>query len=219
MKLTPEQLQFIDNYLTNSGVFYADIHAEMMDHVASAVETKMQEESLDFYDAFKDFMVENKKELMKNNRDGFGYSDTKTFKEGAVFLLNPWSLVSLPVTLFLFYLLVGNIDSKTFHGFYFGFIVIVALIWAIGLYLYRKTYLKGKRFFNIEQSGIFFFFIFQIFNPMIINIKQLSVHNFWLLGLFIYFVLNAVAFQFYNFRKHHKELATIASYKNSSLHA
>jgi hypothetical protein len=211
MKLTPEQLQFIDSYLTNSGVFYADIHAEMMDHVASAVETKMQAENLDFYDAFKDFMVENKKELIKNNRDGFGYCDTKTFKEGIIILLNPWSLVSLPVTLFLFYLLVGNIDSETFHGFYLGFIVIVVLIWAIGLYLYRKMYLKGKRFFSIEQSGIFFFFIFQIFNPIMIHLKELSLSNFWLHGLFLYFVWNAMAFQIHNFRKHHKENAIIAS--------
>ena len=53
MKLTTENIQFIDNYLKNSEVIYYDIRVEMIDHVATAVEQKMEAENLDFYDAFK----------------------------------------------------------------------------------------------------------------------------------------------------------------------
>jgi hypothetical protein len=48
MKLTKENIVFIDKYLQNSGVFYYDVRVEMLDHVATAVEKKMEEESLDF---------------------------------------------------------------------------------------------------------------------------------------------------------------------------
>ena len=57
--LTSQNIKFIDNYLKNSEVIYYDIRMEMLDHVATAVEQKMQTENLDFYDAFKSYMVVN----------------------------------------------------------------------------------------------------------------------------------------------------------------
>ncbi|MBD3725032.1 MAG: hypothetical protein IE891_09740, partial [Flavobacteriaceae bacterium] len=51
MSLNKEQIKFIDNYLKNSEVIYYDIRMEMLDHIASAVEQKMEAENLDFYDA------------------------------------------------------------------------------------------------------------------------------------------------------------------------
>ncbi len=68
MKLTREQIQFIDQYLLKSEVFFVDTRMELTDHIASAVEEKMQSENLDFYDAFKDYMIVNKKELLKQNK-------------------------------------------------------------------------------------------------------------------------------------------------------
>lgn len=67
MVLDKQQIKFIDNYLTNSGVDFLDIRMEMIDHVASAVEEKMQKENLDFYDAFKSYMLKNKDELLKTS--------------------------------------------------------------------------------------------------------------------------------------------------------
>lgn len=211
MKLTNQDLQFIDNYLTNSGVFYLDIRMEMMDHVASAVEKKMQEEDLIFYDAFKDYMVANKKELMKNNREGIGYSDTKTFKEGFSFLLKPWSLVSLPIILFLFYFWVDEINNTNFHNYYLVFVILIALSWGLGIYIYKKIYLKGARFFVLEQSGIFFVIIFQIMNPFLMNQEILDTEIFWLYGLFFYFMMNAMAFQIFNLKQHQKKLLKMVS--------
>ena len=48
MSLSSENIKFIDNYLKNSEVIYYDIRMEMLDHVATAVERKMQTENLDF---------------------------------------------------------------------------------------------------------------------------------------------------------------------------
>mgnify|MGYP003609994852 FL=1 len=74
MKLTAENIQFIDNYLKNSEVIYYDIRMEMLDHVATAVEQKMEAENLDFYDAFKSYMVVNKKEILKGKKLWSGFS-------------------------------------------------------------------------------------------------------------------------------------------------
>jgi len=63
-KLTKEDIQFIDNYLIKSGVIYIDIRTEMLDHIATAVEARMQSENDCFYDAFKAYMIENKKSLL-----------------------------------------------------------------------------------------------------------------------------------------------------------
>ncbi len=67
MVLDKQKIKFIDNYLTKSGVDFLDIRMEMIDHVASAVEEKMQKENLDFYDAFKSYMLKNKNELLKTS--------------------------------------------------------------------------------------------------------------------------------------------------------
>ena len=65
--ITTQNLKFIDNYLKNSEIFYDDIRMELNDHIASAVEEKMLRENSDFYDAFKSYMVLNKKGLMTQN--------------------------------------------------------------------------------------------------------------------------------------------------------
>lgn len=64
-QLSQEQIKFIDTYLQKSDVVFVDIRAELTDHVASAVEEKMEAENLDFHDAFKDFMIHNKKEILR----------------------------------------------------------------------------------------------------------------------------------------------------------
>lgn len=64
--LDKDELNFIDNYLRNSGFDYLDVRLELIDHVASAIEKSMEEHDLEFYDAFKSYMVVNKKGLERN---------------------------------------------------------------------------------------------------------------------------------------------------------
>ena len=54
VQLDKEQIQFIDNYLDNSDVVYADIRMEMVDHVASGIEARIDKgDTRDFYYIFK----------------------------------------------------------------------------------------------------------------------------------------------------------------------
>ena len=65
--LSEENIQFIRNYLKNSDVVFIDVRLEMTDHVASAIEEKLNKNpELEFYDAFKTYMLQHKKELLKS---------------------------------------------------------------------------------------------------------------------------------------------------------
>ena len=65
MKLTEQQIAFINNYLKNSGVEYVDIRYEMTDHVATALEDMEG----DFYNNFTQYMLEHKKQLLESNKE------------------------------------------------------------------------------------------------------------------------------------------------------
>ena len=67
MKLSKEEIKFIDTYLEKSDVIFVDLRAEMTDHIATAVEGKMENENINFYDAFKGYMIKSKAELLKSN--------------------------------------------------------------------------------------------------------------------------------------------------------
>ena len=69
MKLSKEDIQFIDTYLENSEVVYVDIRMEMVDHVASDIEGRIHVgDTREFYYIFKDYMVENKAQLLEDNK-------------------------------------------------------------------------------------------------------------------------------------------------------
>ena len=80
-KLSKEDIQFIDTYLKNSEVVFTDIRIEMVDHVASEIEFLMNSgDARGFYYVFKDYMVKNKANLLKHNRQYYKNSDKKIIK-------------------------------------------------------------------------------------------------------------------------------------------
>lgn len=150
MKLAPEEIVFIDNYLQKSGVVYVDIRSEMVDHIASAVEVKMDKESLDFYEAFKQYMVVNKKVHMKNK------GDLSVFSKGLLlpflkFIAHPFRLV-LAALLFGFFTFVDVkayfSEDFTIQNLFFVILLVTAVAQMIYVYLILK-----QRFFVFERLG------------------------------------------------------------------
>jgi hypothetical protein len=141
MKLTTENIQFIDNYLKNSEVIYYDIRMEMLDHVATAVEQKMAAENLDFYDAFKSYMVVNKKGLMQQNektkRFNFGFSQSKRFyaieKNGVILFV-----VYYPFQFLLSGIITGDKDISIISGL----IVTFFLSWFLVFVFYNRDEIR-----------------------------------------------------------------------------
>lgn len=114
-KLSAAQIQFIDDYLYNAGVYYIDIRCEMTDHVATAIEAM----GGDFRQNFFGYMARNKRELLASN---------KKFKSGAMsractsFLANyrnPKFLIGIAVfTLFVFGM-ANRFGYEEVYGYFF----------------------------------------------------------------------------------------------------
>ena len=161
MKLTTENIQFIDNYLKNSEVIYYDIRMEMLDHVATAVEKKMQAEDLDFYDAFKSYMVVNKKEIMKGNKEE-GLYFKEPLKKFGLFSIQPIQIL----------LAIGIFSIVYFFTQYFGindftkyiYVIIIATYFVFLILHYLLTW--KKKFYYIDKNFSIIFLLYQLANPL-----------------------------------------------------
>jgi len=57
MKLTKEHIQYIDDYLRQSGVVYWEGRLELLDHIATGIEEKITKEALNFDEALKEVTI------------------------------------------------------------------------------------------------------------------------------------------------------------------
>lgn len=156
--LTTEEIQFIDNYLTNSEVDYFDIKMELLDHIAAAVEEKMEIDQLSFYDAFKAYMAVNKKELLKKNEKtrGFQFSGFLPFLR---FLISKVGVAVLAVWSVCFYSFKSVFENLGQYTLFFSIGALIMLFAFIQLFIYR---FKNKmRFYAVEKSGVVLFFVMQ----------------------------------------------------------
>ncbi|WP_452599903.1 hypothetical protein [Pontimicrobium sp. MEBiC01747] len=79
--LTKENIEFIDNYLGNSGIIYNDVRLEMIDHIATEIEEQIRTgDDRSFYVIFKDYMVKNKKTILDNYRIFIKATDKRILK-------------------------------------------------------------------------------------------------------------------------------------------
>lgn len=149
-KLTKEDIQFIDNYLLKFQVLYKDIRVEMIDHVASAVEERMQTNNEVFYDAFKAFMVENKKDLLQSQNKFIKQVRRSLFSDFLKELYSKQSLLALlvisPISIGVYVYLLQpflEVDFMFFMGFYFILFFLIIIFQRV--YLAFKFKLKrGK---------------------------------------------------------------------------
>lgn len=155
MKLTKDNLKFIEKYLENSDVRYFDIRMELTDHIASAVEEKMQSENLDFYDAFKEYMIVKKKPLLKQN----SYSIKKSFEIILKGYYHPSTMIFVLLSLIItqsFLMYFGEIKTL------FGIFIMCYFLFLIGLYLFIGK--KGWNYSIIAYLGISMAIVYHIFN-------------------------------------------------------
>ena len=215
MKLTKEQIQFIDTYLENSDVVFADIRMEMVDHVASDIESRMQASTTnDFYNVFKGYMVQNKAKLLKDNRQFFKSADIKIWRAFLKEFLNPLTLLIFLASFGGFYFLYSNFNIETFR-------LIISYVPLIGLSGFLLTYVvyhkvkNLKRFSVVERLAMPFLVFYQIPN-IIFNFshqaKDLTT-VLWILGivsivLTLMLVLVRVSIKlFKSYEKQYKTLA------------
>lgn len=76
-KLTKEEIQYIENYLIKNEVKYWDVRLELLDHIVSAVEDKIETEGISFNEALLDVH-----KGFGNQSITFGISKTEVFDKG-----------------------------------------------------------------------------------------------------------------------------------------
>lgn len=200
--ITTQNLKFIDNYLKNSEIFYDDIRMELNDHIASAVEEKMLRENSDFYDAFKSYMIVNKKELLKN----FSSSGLKSFepiKSFGLFLIKPTNLLTGIGFIFSFYFFKDLINKTNFllnlYPYWMAFILLFGFSHQIFFGLIKK-----KRFFIVEQSMWILLLLQQVFNIFANPTKIDNINHLYINYLFIYFTIMFLFFYVNRIKKYYK---------------
>ncbi|EDP96980.1 hypothetical protein U8527_01535 [Kordia algicida OT-1] len=88
MKLTQEQIQYIDDYLQRSGVTYWDVRAELLDHIASAIEEEITTNKSTFEEALKSVSLSFGNQVRKGyilNKDNTKWIPAGTFSDGEGF--------------------------------------------------------------------------------------------------------------------------------------
>jgi len=172
MKLNAEEIKFIDTYLENSDVNFADIRMEMVDHVASAIESEMKAgDARAFYDIFKDYMVVNKATLLKNNKQFIRATDKKLLKLVFKTMLSWRGLVFYLVSFALLYALAMNLNQQKFHE-WLSVLPILTFLTLGALYFGYFRILKLDRFSAIERMGFVYFMCFQVFHLVSIISKN-----------------------------------------------
>ena len=185
MKLTVENSKFIDQYLKKSEVVFDDLRLELVYHVASAVSIKMEEEHAGFYDAFKNYMIENKKSILKAGMANHTFNFKRAFLRFFQFLKLKEVIIFSVLILFV---AVSNFKSlilENIENIQIGIgtgIFYFALLWMILFYGIFK-----KRFFILENNFVLLVVFFQLMNVSryFWNNLQVEFYSTLFLGLII----------------------------------
>ena len=147
MKLSNQEIRFIDHYLQKADVIFVDVRLELTDHIASAVEEKMEVEELPFYDAFKAYMVVNKKMLLASNRRNF-----KNFKNAIISFsktfIKPQNIIFAIMLLFGFRYLNQLISLEIMSIGIFSIFFLFVFVQAI-----YTIFIIKKRYLYLENSS------------------------------------------------------------------
>ncbi|WP_431133131.1 hypothetical protein [Psychroserpens mesophilus] len=163
-KLTKEHIQFIENYLENSDVYYADIRMEMTDHVASAIESKMElDTNDDFYIIFKNYMVENKANLLENNRKFLKDVDKSISKRLFKILIKPSTIVITILMCYVCFNLLRDIEKDQLISI-ISWLPVLSIVPVFILYGVTLKVFRLSRFSGVERLGFVYVFFYQLLN-------------------------------------------------------
>jgi hypothetical protein len=205
MNITKENIQFINQYLRKSEVLFDDLRIELIDHVASAVSHKMDDENLGFYDAFKIYMVENKKTILKAGMVNQSMNFKLAFSKFTGFLMLKEAVFFSVVFLFLGMTILKNVLFENLERFQINLMILLfsfSILWIILSYGVFK-----KRLFALENNFILLSLLFQLMNFARIiwgDNLQIEFHITLFFGLFFtLFILFMckISFEFYRKNK------------------
>lgn len=168
MKLSKEDIQFIDNYLKNADVIHIDIRVEMLDHVATAIEMEMtSDDSIGFYDVFKNYMLENKKLLLENNQQFLQQTTKKLSNQLIRAFFSLQSFFTSIIIGVIIYFGFQNFNHEHIQNLITYSVAFLIFISGVSYFFAIKAF-NYDRFSGIERLGFYFIFLVQFIN--IINL-------------------------------------------------
>ncbi|GGB77601.1 hypothetical protein GCM10007424_17090 [Flavobacterium suaedae] len=194
MKLTAAQIGFIDNYLKNSGINYIDIRYEMVDHIATDLETKFADceksvlQDEDFQNYFKVYMAKNKAQFLTSNKQFAKTARMRAFKLILKNIVRPTSLLLTPLLFIILYKAIAMAGLETVKDI----LHITYTVLLIAVVLFDKINYKTKteKFSVVDKMisgcliGIYVVFVFIRPDKIISDSLWLSVYY----TLFIAFI-------------------------------
>lgn len=160
MKLEVKDIKFIDEFLKRNDVIFVDIRAEITDHIASAVEEKMETEKICFYDAFRFYMIENKKEIFKMNTKSW-FDSLLEIKSFILFICKPKNILLPFIVTSLIWIFQTNSFIKNFQDSFSIYFLVFAFLLSVINILYFWI-IKRKRFYFVEKTSKVLLFLYWI---------------------------------------------------------
>lgn len=194
MKITKEQIDYIDAYLVKKGVTYLDVKLEIIDHIASEIEEKIELENLLFDDAFN--LVIKKWQYQFVQRSSFWvgaiYSFPKAVLDKIVTrakLTTIYSLVFIVLWLTLygyFETQLNKILAPFSQAIEISSIAVTLSVLSIIIYINIKSKPTSFRFLVNQSSPIlmFVFFILMLDNQVV----QLQFFYFAILSFYSFYI-------------------------------
>lgn len=200
MKLSKEQIQQIENYIDACGVKWYDVRVELVDHFATSLEEKLDENpNLDVQQAIvnerKNFSDYGFKNLLNTKTKAV---EKKFYKHLFKYMQSFFKFPKIIFSISVFYILALVMKFTSNKEYFFMGLSFVA--WAIAIVALVRVSNgqknKSLQFLILDKTVVFF----QLFNFLIIvftNITSLrsedsfnfSIYNYIHLGVFVFLML------------------------------
>ena len=210
MRLSTEQISAIDTVLEQSGVVYIDYKFEILDHIATEVEDLIENEQMDFENAFTFVLKKWQPKFKKSASATFGYiwelPEILAQKAKKIYWRKMILLVIASFVLMGILLLIKDLIAEFTQNICYLLMGILAIQF-IGYIKIRRSKQKTTYGFLYKQQFLAFFFSY--FIPVSIlssnnNFLEKSVESVFPVFLQIAMLLIAPVMNF-NFYKNHFE--------------
>ncbi len=195
MKLTKDDIKFIDNYLKKSGVNYIDIRYEMIDHVAAA----MEEKEGDFLENFRVYMARNKKYLMLSNRQFAKAAGRRALHLLLQSMVKPRSLVFIAAMFLVLQMSITTFGINAIKDA-LGIIYILSLSSILLFFKFRVVRRKSEFSILDKLNSIWFVTTYIVFvflrpdrlidSPVLITVYYTIFMSFIFIGAYTFYTLS-----------------------------
>ena len=185
---------------------------EMTDHIASEIEQLMDVEHIQFYEAFKLYMIHNKTLVLKNNKEFLKGTDKSILKRLWFELYKLPTLLVFAVVFFISLKWLSTIEVEDLRNYMALFPVVAITPFCIIYFISLKTF-DLPRFSGIERLAFVYMICFQLFHfiSLLLGLYIQSKSSFYIVAVVMSVIVTLslliikITFKIINqYREHYK---------------